>query len=66
MVKIAEATHKWDKLYKKFKSTKLHVDEDIYREARNAIQNLFRKRQKTYFEEKLKANTANPKNFVKP
>ena len=26
----------------------------------------FGKRQKTYFEEKLKAKTANPKNFVKP
>ena len=49
MVKIAEATHKWDKLYKKFKSTKLHVDEDIYREARNAIQNLFRKKTKDIF-----------------
>ena len=41
--------------------TKLHVDEDLYREARNVIQNLIRKKKKTYFEEKLKANTANPK-----
>ena len=41
--------------------TKLHADEDINREARNAVQNLFQKKKKTYFEEKLKSNTANPK-----
>ena len=41
--------------------TKLHVDDDLYREARNAVQNLIRKKKKAYFEEKLKANTANPK-----
>ena len=41
--------------------TKLYVDEDLYREARNAVQNLIRKKKKAYFEEKLKANTENPK-----
>ena len=40
--------------------TKLHVDEDLYRETRNAVQNLIQKKKKAYFEEKLKANTANP------
>ena len=60
---IAEDIHKRNKLYKKFNLTKLHVDEDIYREAQNAIQNLFRKKKKAYFEEKLKAATANPKNL---
>ena len=58
---IAEEIPKRDKLYKKIKLTKLHVDEDLYREARNAVQNLIRKKTKAYFEEKLKANTANPK-----
>ena len=48
------------KVYKKFKSTKSHVDEDIFKEARNAVQNLIRKKEKTCFEEKLTANTANP------
>ena len=48
-------------LHFKFKLTKLHVDEDLYREARNAVQNLIWKKKKAYFEEKLKANTANPK-----
>ena len=41
--------------------TKLHVDEDLYKEARNAVQNLIRKKKKTYFEKKLKANTASLK-----
>ena len=41
--------------------TKLHVDENLYREAQNAVQNLIRKKKKAYFEEKLTANTANPK-----
>ena len=58
---IAEEIRKRDKLYKKFKLTKLHVDEDLYRQARNAVQNLIRKKKKAYFEEKLKANTTNPK-----
>ena len=58
---IAEKIHTRDKLYKKFKSTKLHVDEEIYKEARNTVQNLIRKKKKAYFEEKIKENTANPK-----
>ena len=30
---IAEKIHTRDKLYKKFKSTKLHVDEEIYKNS---------------------------------
>ena len=62
-----------EKLGKRFingircKLTKLYVDGDLYKEARNAVQNLIRKKKKANFEEKLKANTANPKkNFGKP
>ena len=62
---IAEKLHTRDKPYKKFKSTKLHVDEEIYKEARNTVQNLIRKKEKAYFEEKLKGNTANSKNLWK-
>ena len=58
---IGNNIYKRDKLHKKFKLTALHVDEDLYKEARNAVQNLIRKKKKAYFEEKLKANTANPK-----
>ena len=37
---IANKIHMHDKLYKRFKSTKLHVDEEIYKEARNVVLNL--------------------------
>ena len=62
---IAEKIHTRDKLCKKFKSTKLDVDEEIYKEARNRVQNLIRKKKKAYFEEKIKENTANPKKLWK-
>ena len=51
-----------DKLYKKFKSTKLHVDEEM---VRNTVQNLIRKKKKAYFDEKLKEITTNPKKLWK-
>ena len=51
-----------DKLYKKFKSTKLHFDEEM---VRNTVQNLIRKKKKAYFDEKLKEITANPKKLWK-
>ena len=53
--------HTRDKLYKRFKLTKLYVDEEIYKEARNIVQKLIRKNKKAYFEEKLKENTKNRK-----
>ena len=51
-----------DKLYKKIKSTKLHVDEEM---VQNTVQNLIRKKKKAYFDEKLKEITANPKKLWK-
>ena len=62
---IAGKIHLGDKLHKKFKSTKLHVDKEIYKERRNTVQTLIRKKKKAYFEEKLKENTANPKKLWK-
>ena len=43
----------------------MHVDEEIYKEAQNTVQNLIGKNKKAYFEEKLKENTANPKKLWK-
>ena len=43
----------------------MHVDEEIYKEARNTVQSLIRKKNKAYFKEKLKENTANPKKLWK-
>ena len=58
---IADKIHTRDKLYKRFELTKLHADEEIYKEARNVVQNLIRRKKKAYFENKLKENTKNPK-----
>ena len=55
--KTSNKIHTRDKLYKRFKLKKLHVDEEIYEEAQNIVQNLIRKNKKAYFEEKLKENT---------
>ena len=57
---IAEKIHTRNK---KSKQAKLHVDEEICKETRNTVQNLIQKKKKTYFEEKLKENTANPEKF---
>ena len=43
----------------------MHVDEEIYKEVRNTVQNLIRKKKKAYFQEKLKENRANPKKLWK-
>ena len=43
----------------------MHVDEKIYKEARNTVQNLIRKKRKAYFEEKIKEDTANRQNIWK-
>ena len=54
-----------DKLYKRFKLTKLHVNEEIYIEAWKIVQNLIQRKKKVYFENKLKENTKNPKKLWK-
>ena len=46
---IADKIHMRDKLYKKFQLTKLHVDGESYKEARNLVQNLIRREKKAYF-----------------
>ena len=43
-----------DKINKRFKLTKLYVDKEIYKEARNVVQNLIRKKGKSILREKTK------------
>ena len=50
-----------DKLLKKFKSSRLNTDSEIYRETRNDVQRLIKYKKKKYFEEKLAENIAKPK-----
>ena len=44
---IADKIHTRDKLYRRLKLAKLNVDDEIYKEARNVVQNLIRKKKKS-------------------
>ena len=50
-----------DKLFKKFKSSRLNIDWEIYKEARNEVQRTIKQKKKQYLEEKLSENIAKPK-----
>ena len=54
-----------DKLFKKFKRSKLNVDKEIYNKARNRSHRLILQKKKEYFENKLKENIAKPKDLWK-
>ena len=47
---IMERISDTDKLFKKFRKSRLHVDKDNYKEARNGVQKLIRSKKKAYFE----------------
>ena len=54
-----------DKFFKKFKKSRLHVDKDNYKEAKNEVQKLTRAKKKAYFESKLTENIGKPKELWK-
>ena len=62
---IAEAIRVRDKRLKKFKSTKLHIDENLYREAKYLALKLIKEKKKQYYKEKLKENIGKPKELWK-
>ena len=62
---IAEKINERDKLFRKFKHSKLHIDEEIYKNAKYEVQRLIKTKKKTLFEEKLKANVGKPKELWK-
>ena len=53
---MAEAIDLRDKRLKHFKSTKLHVDEELYKEAKYQAQKLIKETKKQFYQEKLKEN----------
>ena len=53
---ITKNIHTRDKLCKMFKSTKLHFDEDTYKEAQKAVQSSVPKKKNTFLEQKLKTH----------
>ena len=55
-----------DKLFKKFKLSKLNADKEIYNKAHNKWHMVdFAKKKREYFEKKLKENIAKPKDLWK-
>ena len=46
---IAEKIGIRDKLFKKFKKSKLHIDKDLFRKARNDVENTIKRRKKYIF-----------------
>ena len=54
-----------DKLFKKFKNSQLHVDNDIFKEAKKEVADLIKKRKREYFENKLSENIGKPKELWK-
>ena len=62
---VAEKIAIRDKLFKKFKKSKLNVDKDLFKEARNNVESLIKNKKKTFFENKLKENIGKPKELWK-
>ena len=61
--KVAKAIKLWEKHLKQFKSTKLHIDEDLYKEAKyHAVKLIKQKKEKL---KKLKENIGKPKELWK-
>ena len=54
-----------DKLFKKFKRSKLNVNKEIYNKAHNKSHGLILRKKREYFENKLKENIAKPKDLWK-
>ena len=44
--KVADLIHVLEKLFIKFKKSKLHIDEEMYKKVRNHVQNLIKKADK--------------------
>ena len=54
-----------DKLFKKYKKTRLHLDKEIYKRARHNTQNLIAKRKKNYLKTNSKSVSVNRKTYGK-
>ena len=62
---IAEKISARDKLFRKFKETKLQVDSDLWREAKYNVDILIKSKKRNFYENRIKENTAKPKELWK-
>ena len=60
---ISEAIKNRDKLLKKFKKSRLHIDKELYNAARFKVHKLIFNKKKDYFENKLNECIGKPKEF---
>ena len=58
---VAKAIKVRDKRLKHFKSTKLNIDEELYKEAKYLALNLIKEKKRKFYKEKLKENIGKPK-----
>ena len=62
---VAKAIKLREKRLKQFKSTKLHIDEDLYKEAKYHAVKLIKQKKSQFYKEKLKENICKPKELWK-
>ena len=62
---ILESISLQDKLFKKFKHSKLNVDKEIYNKACIKLHSLILQKKREYFKKKLQENIAKPKDLWK-
>ena len=52
-------------MLKQFKSTRLHTDEDLYKESKSHVVKLIKQKKSQFYKEKLKENISKPKELWK-
>ena len=62
---VAEKISVRDKLFKKFKKSKLHIDKEIYKIARYKVQKLISYKKNLFFENRLNDSIGKPKELWK-
>ena len=61
---FAEAIKLREKPLKNFKSTKLHIDEESYKESKYLAMKVIKEKKKKFYNEKLKENIGKPKELL--
>ena len=62
---IAELIHAREKLFLKFKKSKLHIDKENYKKVKYLVQNLVRKKKRDFYETNFREKINKPKELWK-
>ena len=63
---VADLIHVQEKLFLKFKTSKIHINEEIYKKIRKQVQKLIKKRSEISMKLTLSKEKINLKSFGKP